>query len=164
MFPKFAHIIVLCLGLVVSFAAQAEDQKIKVKVRLLQASEKSSVGFSSFVSDKPVEKDLADLKEQLDVLPFEHFKVLTKEKAVLPLKKQATIKLANGHYLILKALSIDNGQVGLWLNWKDESGQCLLDTRMHFDSAEAMLAGTDHNTDDGLLLAINVKELANNNQ
>ncbi len=138
--------------------AKAED-KVQVTVRLLQASDRSMLGFSSFM-EHAIDPQLIDLKEQLNVLPFESFTVLNTQKISLPIKKKDSLELANGHNLILKALSIDGNQVSLWLKWKDESGQCLLDTRMHFNSSEAMLAGTDHNIDSGLLLAVNVKPLA----
>lgn len=140
-------------------SAQAED-KIQVKLRLLQASEKSMLGFSSFVTDAEVDPQLTDLREQLNVLPFEHFKVLNTEQLSISIRKKTAFTLSNGHKIVLKPLSVEGEQVSLWLKWKDETDQCLLDTRMHFDSSQAMLAGTDHNKDDGLLLAINVKALA----
>jgi hypothetical protein len=139
-------------------ALQAED-KVKIKVRLLQASDKTMLGFSSFTTDRILEPQLQDLRTQLETLPYDSFKIVSNEKIVLPIKKSNNLALSNGHSVVLKPLSVNGREISLWLNWKDESGDCLLDTRMHFDSSEAMIAGTDHSPDSGLLLAINVRPM-----
>ena len=136
------------------------EEKVKLKVRLLQASDKTMLGFSSFTDDRVLEPQLEDLRTQLETLPYDSFKTVSSEKIVLPIKKANNLALSNGHSVMLKPLSVHGQEISLWLNWKDENGDCLLDTRMHFDSSQAMIAGTDHSPDSGLLLAINVRPVA----
>ena len=133
------------------------QESVMVRVRIVRADDKSLIGFKSFVKSPQLDPAISDLKDKLDTLPFEHFVLISSEERLLPLKKKETIQFAGGQLLHLRPILIEGDKVSLWLNWKDAKGQNILDTRMHFDSSQSMLAGTDSTDDTGLLLAINVK-------
>lgn len=140
------------------FGAEAQaEESVQVQVRLLRAHDKSMIGFKNFVSTKELDPAISDLKDKLESLPFEQFVLISSQEKLIPLKKKETIEFKCGQFLHLRPLLIDGNKVSLWLNWEDSNGQNILDTRMHFDSSQSMLAGTDSTDDTGLLLAINVR-------
>lgn len=145
-----------CLGLCLSNQCAYAQESVLIRVRLVRASDKSLLGYRSFVAQTKLDPSLADLNDKLESLPFEHFALLSTEERRLPLKKRETIQFAGGQVLHIRPLYIEDSKVSLWLNWIDDSGQSILDSRLHFDSSESMLAGTDSTDDTGLLLAISV--------
>jgi hypothetical protein len=42
----------------------------------------------------------------------------------------------------------------MWLSWKDTDGSDILNTRVHFDSDDSVLTGTDYPDNEGRILAI----------
>lgn len=133
------------------------QESVQVKVRMLRADDKSIIGFKSFVNNTKLDPAISDLKDKLESLPFEHFTLASSDERSIPLKKKETIQFAGGQVLHLRPLSIEGDKVSLWLSWEDAKGQSILDTRMHFDSSQSMLAGTDNTDNTGLLLAISVR-------
>lgn len=147
----------LFASLCVFETAASAQENVLVRVRLLRATDKSMLGFKSFVDSPKLDPAILDLKEKLEALPFEQFVLLSSEERSMPLKKKDIIQFKCGQVLHLRPLSIDGNKVSLWLNWEDSSGQTILDTRMHFDSSQSLLAGTDSTDDTGLLLAVDVR-------
>jgi hypothetical protein len=49
---------------------------------------------------------------------------------------------------------MDGKKVGLWINWKDHDGAGILDTRLHFNSDDSVITGTDQRPGFGTVLAI----------
>jgi hypothetical protein len=49
---------------------------------------------------------------------------------------------------------MDGKKVGLWINWKDHDGAGILDTRLHFNSDDSVITGTDQSPGFGTVLAI----------
>ena len=144
-----------CLSFLESPAFSQDS--VVVRVRMVRADDKSMIGFKSFVNNAKLDPAISDLKEKFDSLPFEHFVLVSSEERTLPLKKKETIQFSGGQVLHLRPLFIEGNKVSLWLNWEDAKGQNILDTRMHFDSSQSVLAGTDSTDDTGLLLAISVQ-------
>lgn len=146
----------VCAVFLESTSSAFSEENVVVRVRIVKADDKSMIGFKNFVSNDQLDPAISDLKDKLDTLPFEHFVLVSSEELSLPLKKKETISFLGGHSLQLRPLLIENNKVSLWLKWVDAKGVSILDTRMHFDSTQSMLAGTDSTDDTGLLLAINV--------
>ena len=128
-------------------------ESVTVNVRTLSAS--GSVGNSgAIVLDSKIE----DLRSQLQDLHFGTYQLVSSRSEVIPAKKKQVMLLDNGQKLIIRPISSEKDRVCLWLHWQDASGIKLLDTRMHLESGKSMLAGTDSTDNNGMILAINVRE------
>ena len=130
--------------------------EIKINVESIACSNKRSD------LEKPVKCDqkLLDLKHKLAQLPFENFVSTGVQQAKLATDKKQTFKLQNADLLTLELLYLEGSRVGLLIDWEDQSGMQLLDTRMHFDRNETMLAGadTDSEANNGKILAISLEK------
>lgn len=101
-----------------------------------------------------VDKQLEDIKGKLLQLPFSHYQLLSAKEEIIALKKKNKFKLPNGQTLIFRPMYLEGEKVGLWLNWRDEVGKEILNTRLHFDSVDSVVTGTNCGRDEGLVLAI----------
>ena len=125
---------------------------VQVLVRAIQAS--------SPTTDNPppspliLEDAIADLQPKLAQLPFRSFKLLSAKQEQLEVKHQETVKLPNGQTVALRPMFAADHRVGLWLNWLDTDGSEILNTRLHFDTEDSLVTGTDSSQNEGLLLAI----------
>jgi hypothetical protein len=137
-----------------------DTSTIKLSVRTIQASEPSAESVSSKSSgsnDRQIHVDgaLADLQPKLAHLPFSHFHLLSRKEETITLRKKNSLQLPNGQSLVFRPIYMDTQKVGLWLNWRDKDGSEILNTRLHFDSQDSVLTGTDCAHNEGLILAIN---------
>ena len=145
------------------------NETIKVSVRAIQASvphEASENEQSARSAERAihVDQDLSDLQEKLIHLPFNTFRLISKKEETLALKTRDSLQLPNGQSLMFRPIYMDQhkvGQrkVGLWLNWKDRDGSEILNTRVHFDSQDTVLTGTDCSHNEGMILAIKAIEI-----
>jgi hypothetical protein len=161
-------------ALVALFAAiqpsQADDvsgshETIKVSVRAIQASAPHETNHEAKADRSPervihVDEGLKDLQEKLIHLPFNTFRLLSQREETLALKTRDSLQLPNGQSLMFRPIYMDQRKVGLWLNWKDRDGSEILNTRVHFDSQDTVLTGTDCSHNEGMILAIKAIELA----
>jgi hypothetical protein len=110
------------------------------------------------LSDKKLDipSGLNHIKEKLEEVHFKNFKLDSTQSITLPIKEKQKITLNNGDQLALEMLYLEAERIGLWINWQDSSGMELLDTRMHFDTAETMLAGAECEENKGKMLAVRV--------
>jgi hypothetical protein len=60
---------------------------------------------------------------------------------------------------MFRPIYMDQRKVGLWLNWKDRDGSQILNTRVHFNSQDTVLTGTDCSHNEGMILAIKAIEI-----
>ena len=125
---------------------------VKVYVRTIQANE--SLSGAGEHSDISLDSALEDLKPKLEKLPFKDFRLLGSREEQLSLKKKDVITLPNGQSLAFRPIYMEKKRVGLWLSWKESNGASILNTRVHFDSDDCVLTGTDSGSDSGLILAI----------
>ncbi len=130
-----------------------EHSKVKVVVRTIQATgpRQSSTDTTQTTS---VEEAIADLKPQLNLLPFSTFHLISRKEEEISLKKKESFRLPNGQTLTFRPMYMDKERVGMWLSWKDTDGSDILNTRIHFDSDESVLTGTDYQDNEGRILAI----------
>ena len=104
-----------------------------------------------------VDEELNDLEYKLQALPYRSYRLIASREVALPVEHKQSLRLQGGQTLNLRLLYADKTRVGMWLGWLDKSGGTLLDTRVHFNRAEPMLAGTDSSKKCGMLLALEVK-------
>lgn len=140
--------------------AAAPGETIKVSVRAIQASEPHEAsGNQSTERAIRVDEGLSDLQAKLVHLPFNSFKLLSRKEETLALKTRDSLQLPNGQSLMFRPIHMDQRKVGLWLNWKDRDGSEILNTRVHFDSQDTVLTGTDCSHNEGMILAIKAIEI-----
>lgn len=147
----------------VNLAAQEstkDTSTIKLSVRTIQASGPSEQQLSDDAQGSKerqihVDGALNDLQPKLAHLPFSHFHLLSRKEETITLRKKNSLQLPNGQSLIFRPIYMDTRKVGLWLNWRDKDGSEILNTRLHFDSQDSVLTGTDCAQNEGLILAIN---------
>jgi len=140
----------------------ADGNTIKLSIRTIHASDPSAVDSAKDVTEHVVrvDNDIRDLESKLSQLPFGNFQLVSTKEEIVTLKTRDSLKLANGHSLTFRPIYMDEKKVGLWLNWRDEEGDEILNTRVHFDATDSVLTGTDCSHDKGLILAIKAAPVA----
>lgn len=106
---------------------------------------------------------LKDIEGRLINLPFSRFQLLASKNETITIKQKNSLQLPNGQKLTFRPMYMDHKKVGLWLNWRDKDGSEILNTRVHFDSNESVVTGTDCAHDQGLILAIKAEQVASSN-
>jgi hypothetical protein len=133
-----------------------EDGDIKISVRAIQASEPCASETARVDNDRKIhfDKSISDLEARLSQLPFNHFQLLSTKEETLASKARDSVQLPNGHTLMFRPIYADHKKAGLWIDWRDRDGSEILNTRIHFDTEDSILTGTDCSSDKGLILAI----------
>jgi len=133
-----------------------EPTTVTISVRTIQASEPTHHHSAGGGTSPAVHlaSSLQDLEARLANLPFSNFQLIARKEETITLKKKNSLQLPNGQSLTFRPMYLEDKKVGLWLNWRDKDGSEILNTRVHFDSNEAVLTGTDCAADEGLILAI----------
>ncbi len=152
---------------------ESAQKSILISVRGIRASQGrnamriqslSAVSPVGLESKRRVEKSLTDVSGQLEHLPFSNYRLLFRDTIRVGLKQKQLLRLRNGHSLMLRPLYIGGSRACLSVKWNDPAGETILDTRLHFDSTEPLLAGTENTVGDdshpatGMILAIGVSE------
>jgi hypothetical protein len=144
----------------------SERSAIKLSVRAIQASDSGSP--SERANQDPsaskkihVESQLSDIEEKLTQLPFSHFHLISREEKTLQTRNRESIALPRGQVLTVRPLHMDADpkKICLYLNWQDQDGSHILDTRVHFDTRDSVITGTDSSHNEGLILAIRAEHL-----
>jgi hypothetical protein len=148
---------IFCLASVAN-AERAKGSKgegqVSVTVRTVMATgvrTGSSQGQGTHVGKK-----IHDLTDKLSKLHYQRYTLVSSRNDVVSMQQKKVLSLGKGHTLALRPMYIKGNRVGMWLNWKDEQGAKLLDTRMHFTCGESVVTGTERSADSGLILAIDV--------
>lgn len=145
---------------------KAGAAQVVVQVRIVRAEQKfenvdAAVNANAVAPHKvAIDGRLRDLAPRLRRLPYGAFSLVWAEKRVMPLKRKEIIAMNSGQTLTLRPIAIEDEQVEMLLRWQDQSGSSILDTRMHFDTRESVLAGTESGTTGGVILAIDVSPIA----
>jgi hypothetical protein len=142
-----------------SVPARADERnhegEVRVYVRTIEATNpKLQDGNGSEPASSPLDPELSDLKLQLKQLPFSSYRLICKRQQLLSVLEKDTMKLPRSQSLAFRPIYMEEKRIGLWLSWKDASGGDILNTRIHFDTDDAVLTGTDSAHDSGLILAI----------
>jgi hypothetical protein len=146
--------------------AQAPDtsiQNVTLRVRAIRAKglRQNRVDVSSMLrkgkaNSFSVDQGLIDLTSKFEQLPYRTYKLIMSREVDVPLKQKQTVRLQGGQILNVRLMYANSDKVGLWVHWLDKDGSALLDTRMHFTRAEAMLTGTDSSKNCAVILAMDV--------
>lgn len=139
----------------VSSSGNATPQRVTVLIRTIQATNRNNEAqpASSEVSPE-IEQSLSDLGSKLTQLPFRSFKLVSSKEGQFEVAQKGTLNLPSGQSVALRPIYADDHRMGMWLNWLDSDGSEILNTRLHFDSEDTIVTGTDSANDEGLLLAI----------
>lgn len=138
---------------------------IRISVRAIQASVPVQEGTLEQLQAAPqgrtiqVDAALRDLQTKLAHLPFNNFHLISSKEETISVKSRDSLQLPNGQSLMFRPVSMEHHKVGLWLNWKDRDGSEILNTRVHFDSQDTVLTGTDCAHNEGMILAIKATEI-----
>ena len=92
---------------------------------------------------------LSDISAKLKALQYRDYKIASSQEVIVPLMKKRAMYLHDGNVLLVRPLYAEGESIGLWLRWVDGAGTRLLDTRMHFNERETMLAGAELSATDG---------------
>lgn len=135
----------------------ATAERVSVRVRVIKATDPfTDEGEATDVGSQVVEPPIRDLASKLEKIDFKQFRMIASIRESIGLKRKATLALSDGQSLVVRPLYVEDRRTGLWLKWVDRGGAEILDTRMHFECEESLLAGTNHRADAGVILAIDV--------
>lgn len=101
-----------------------------------------------------IDKHLRDIQDKLLQLPFSHFHLLSNHDDIITLKEKNRLTLPNNQVLFFKPMYVNRKKIGLWLHWQDHLGRELLNTRLHFNTLDSIVTGTNYGRDSGVILAI----------
>lgn len=113
-----------------------------------------------------VDDRLKDIRTKLEQIErFNQFSMVSSFERVMRLKQVEQIDLIGGQILRIKPVSFNPPRVCLWLRWEDSNGEEILDSRMHFNTADSVLAGMEKESEqESLILAINAVPVASGQQ
>lgn len=135
-----------------------DAEAVTITVRTIEATQPIT-GDDTSGNPQSVETPLDDLKNKLQEIPYQNFRLVSSKEERFCLKKRQSMQLPNGQALSFRPIYMDGKKVGLWINWKDHDGAQILDTRLHFDSDDSVITGTDHVTGSGTVLAIKAEPI-----
>ncbi len=137
---------------------RSSHEGVVVQVRTVEASGMTPEQVKFRSEDLTLDRSLEDIRPKLQKLHFKSFRLLGSQSQKVSLMQKATIALVNGQSLTVRPLYISDNRIGMWLKWRDGSGAEILDTRMHFDSGESMITGSEGDFGRGTVLAIDVTD------
>ena len=124
-----------CLGAAV--AEPEEDEIIRLHLRGVRAL------LDVENQEQYLAEELQDLAEKLQSLPFNHFSILSNDEVAIPVHRKRTFKFGRNQSVTVRPLESWNDVVCLWISWRDERGDKVLDTRISIKRGDKMIAGTD---------------------
>ena len=132
-------------------AGTAQDIRVNVRVIRGVGSDEEGSSAPAVIDDR-----IKDLATKLQRLHFREFKLISSQDKMVPMAKKLLVAISDGETLTIRPLYVEKNRVGMWLRWQGDDGKQILDTRMHFNCGEAMLAGTDKSYGASTILAITV--------
>ncbi len=119
-------------------------------------------GVRALAGEKNQEEYLAEglqhLAEKLRSLPFTHFSILSNDEVAIPVYRKRTFQFARNQSVTVRPLELRNDMVCLWISWRDERGDKVLDTRIYIKRGDEMIAGTDSGrAQEGTVLVISAR-------
>ena len=155
-FPFIALVLVSVISALPVYAEGPSASNVLVKVRAIRAAHPISENEKDIRIK--VDPRLADIRENLRSFDFRSFRMVSNQEKSVPLRKKDSMYLTERTVLNFRPVYSEDERVGIWIKWTDlESSQVLLDTRMHFNSSENMLTGTNCRNNRALILAISAK-------
>ena len=91
---------------------------------------------------------LADLRDQLQSLPYSHFDALSHERQKVPLHEKGVFRVlgANGdqNTVFVEIECIGHDGARIQIDWKDVEGSSLLSRQLSLVNGKNLVVGTDH--------------------
>jgi len=101
---------------------------------------------------------LQDISEKLRSLPFNHFSILSNDEIAIPVHRKRTFKFGRNQSVTIRPLESGNDVVCLWISWRDEREDKVLDTRIAIKRGDKIIAGTDSGeAHEGMVLIISAR-------
>ena len=159
--PLLVSPIIFCLGTGVTFsdhvAAQVQDTRCVVDVRSLKGSGPSDANYSK---ELHVGEFIADLKDQLDPLPFSTFKTLSHERQQVPLLEKAIFRVQTArkdeNTIFVEVECVSDSGARLQVDWNSDDGTSILSTQLRLQNGKNWVLGTDHEDKSSTIVSIKV--------
>ena len=133
-------------------ANQASVKNCNVGVRLIR-------GMSG-EGAQHLERQLRDLKDQLDSLPFSRFEVLQRKQATRQLHEQAEFRVVDAanrsHLVKVVPYSMMSNRVHVGVDWQGPEGETIVATKFKVENGQSMVWGADGAGGESTLLCVKV--------
>lgn len=149
--------VLVCVCLCMLAPSYADDKQVNLLVRTLLASKPMDASEGHEKHRVKLDQNIKDLRTKLEQLPYKKFQMLSSRTISVPPKKKVPLKIDSDSNLNFRLLYANEHRAGIWLNWLDSSGMELLNTRMHFNCTEPMVAGTENTDEEARLVAVSVQ-------
>lgn len=134
--------------------SEAESKAVALEIRAIKAlgmlEEESLKARDRII----VDTRLSDLDTEFHAFPFQMYQFLDQQDVRVSMRRKQEVHLVTGQLLKLRLLSAASNGILLWLRWQAKSGELLLDTRVHLDFGDNVIAGAESVNRTGLILAI----------
>lgn len=138
--------------------AGAEDTRCLVDVRSLRGTEPSDANYAK---ELKVGEFIADLKEQLDALPFSKFQTLSHEHQQVPLLEKAVFHVQSAakkdNTIFVEVECVSENGARLQVDWNSEDGASILSTQLRLQNGKNWVLGTDHEDKSSTIVSIKVE-------
>ena len=154
--PYALPLVIVCSPVIASAIGEPEPaQQVSIEITAVRAVQNLR-GGSGDSKKREVGPDLASLSRRLKKLPYRQFHLLSKNEFVVPVNRRFQLRIGPGHRLTMNPISVTPEGIAIWLRWKDDAGEKVLDSRLRVQPGETILTGTDHTKESGLILAIRI--------
>ena len=127
-----------------------------IHVRAIHASDRVPEEAVKPADRIHIDASLADISSKLLKLPYHSFKLAQEQSVAIGLRRKKPVGITGAHQVFIRPLAIENEDVCLWISWRGEDGDKVLDTRIHLSPGESFVAGTDSTHNSGTIIAIGV--------
>ena len=141
------------LVIFISASSYAEKKNIGFDLYSIEA-----IGVRQSSVKVKMNRSLAPFKDHLLQYPFHNYRIKYMSQISVPVMEKEKFLLSDNESLDLRVLYCKQKRASLWINWKDEAGRELLDTRVHFNKNEPLIAGIEEGEFKGKLLLLKVKD------
>lgn len=152
---KLSYKIITILFVCLQFSSIVYSEKIEKIGFDLFSIEANGVRQST--ARVSMNKSLAPFKDHLLQFPFHNYKIRYLTQISLPVKTSEKFYLSDNEVLQLKVLYCEDKRASIWINWQDSEGNEVLDTRLHFNKDEPIIAGVEEGEFKGKFLLLKLK-------
>lgn len=143
--------------LATALAEEMSFANCHVGLRVIKGSQNSKeFSFRSLA----VGKQLADIKSQLEPLPYGQYEVLDSETQLVRFGEEAqfSIRDANSliHFLEVTPLGWSRKRIEVRVEWKGPRGKQLLSSKLRVADGKNVMLGTDSSSDESTIMSVKV--------
>ncbi len=139
---------------VVDNAAPRVSKDVQLEIVVVRAS----IPFEgeNRVGERNFPPSLSSIRGLLTAVPYRSFQMIENRALQISLKQKKRLAIGDSQLLLIRPLYIRDDRLCLWLKWKDQRGMSVLDSRMHIELGQSMVAGVEGEGNNALILAIRV--------